>query len=49
MLRQAIWKTSANILEICITGPLSYSVVTDQEMMFEKISVLDMLNLDTAC
>ena len=49
MLSQAIYQTFPGTVEICITAPLSDSLVTGKEIVFEKISVLDMTNLGTVC
>ena len=47
----AFLKSRLNIkdFEICITAPLSYLLVTGKEIVFEKVSLIDMPNLGTAC
>ena len=38
-----------NTFEICLTPPLLYSLVTCQEIVFGKFSLIDIINLGTAC
>ena len=45
MLRQVISETRPNTVEICMTGPLSNSLVTGKEIDFEKVSLIVMSNL----
>ena len=42
-------RSRKTIFKICITTPLSYSFVTNKEIVFEKVSLIDMPNLGTAC
>ena len=37
------------LFEISLTAPLSYSSITGKEIMFEKVSLIEMTNLGTAC
>ena len=48
MLRQAIWKMRLSTVEICMIVPLSYSLVNGMEIVFEKVSLIDMPNLGSA-
>ena len=41
--------TCPGTVETSITAPLSYSLVTGNEFMFEKVSLIDMTNLGTSC
>ena len=36
-------------VEICIRAPLSYSSITAKEIEREKVALIDMANLGTAC
>ena len=49
MLQQATWHMCQNTVEICITAPLSYSLVTGKEIVFGKFSFIDIIDLGAAC
>ena len=47
--RQPKWYTCISTAEICFTDSLSFSLVTSMEIVFEKVSLIDMANLGAAC
>ena len=48
-LWKAIWQTFPSTVEICITASLSYSLSTEESIEFEKLSLIDMKNLEIGC
>ena len=48
-LWQAIWQTFPSTVEICITASLSYSLSTEESIELEKLSLIDMKNLEIGC
>ena len=41
--------STSNTVQICTTEPLSYILITAKGIELEKVSLIDMPNLGTAC
>ena len=41
--------STSNTVQICMTEPLSYILITAKGIELEKVSLIDMPNLGTAC
>ena len=42
-------ETYPSTVEICITAPLSYSFLTNKEIVFGNVSLIDIQNFGTSC